>query len=173
MYTRLCQEFIKMLPHAGALLTTSKDAGYTLVEYNEAFGKMFDIHTKFTDFVSTVKSSQTIISNSLIHGIDYITRSNKNQFIQDQPDHTVIINKISMAGKEYFIVLIVGLSERIQSTIKNYEFFYDSVGDMILVSNQDGRILFSNNGSLLGRSADKNFLFPLAMLSYSKSYVPL
>ena len=43
MDAQLCKKFIKILPHAAALLTTNASNGYELVECNQIFCSMFGI----------------------------------------------------------------------------------------------------------------------------------
>lgn len=145
MDAQLCKEFIKILPHAGALLIANDSIGYDLVECNQMFDSMFDItKSNASSVVSAIQTSNTPLSQSIISGIHDMMKHGKSEFTKEQSGYNIILNKVSLAENEYLMILILNISAGLQSSIQNYESFYNAIDDMFVVGNQDGTIHFSN-----------------------------
>ncbi len=61
------------------------------------------------------------------------------------PDYNLILIKEIMDGEEYIFVFIVNISNELQSRIKNLDSFINSIDEIILISDKDGNVLFSND----------------------------
>ena len=145
MDAQLCKEFIRILPHAGAPLVANGSNGYKLVQCNQIFDSLFGIAKANTpDVISAIQICNTPISQSLISGIHDMMKHGKSEFSKEQSGYSIVLNKVSLAGNVYLLILILNVAVELQSSIKNYESFYNAIDDMFVVGNQDGTLLFSN-----------------------------
>ena len=111
MDAQLCKEFIKILPHAGALLIANDSIGYDLVECNQMFDSMFDItKSNASSVVSAIQTSNTPLSQSIISGIHDMMKHGKSEFTKEQSGYNIILNKVSLAENEYLMILILNIS---------------------------------------------------------------
>ena len=134
MDTQLCKEFIKILPHACALLIANDSSGYDLVECNQMFDSLFGIAKANTpDVISAIQTSNTPLSQSIISGIHDMMKHGKSEFTKEQSGYNIILNKVSLAENEYLMILILNISAGLQSSIQNYESFYNAIDDMFVV----------------------------------------
>lgn len=146
MDAKLCKEFIKLIPYAGALFIAKDNDVYELVESNRIFDSMFSFDKANTScFISSLQKNDTSLSRSLISGINDVMKHGRSQFIQEQSSYNIILNKVSLAEYEYLLILILDNAKEIQTAVKNYESFYNAIDDMFIVGKQDGTILFSND----------------------------
>lgn len=158
MDVQLCKEFIRILPHAGALLVANKCQGYELVQCNEIFDSLFDITKANTpDVISAIQICNTPISQSLISGIHEMKEHGNSEFSKEQSGYSIVINKVSQTGQEFLLILILNVTVEMQSSIKNYESFYNAIDDMFVVADQSGTVLFSNGATTkkLGYTQDE------------------
>ena len=145
MDDQLCKKFIKILPHAAALLVANGRNGYELVECNQIFDNRFGITKANTpDVISAIQISNTPISQSVISGINDMMKHGKSEFTKEQSGYSIILNKVSLGGNEFLLILILNIAEEMQTSIKNYESLYNAIDEMFVVANKDGTLLFSN-----------------------------
>lgn len=146
MRTVLCREFIKIIPHACALLTADGRGEYQLVECNALFESAFGVdRADSAGVIQAIRVSGTPLSRSLLGGIRQMAERGQTEFAEEQSGCNIILNKVILEGSEYLLALIINVTQEMQTAIKNYESFYNSIGDMFVVSNQDGTILFTND----------------------------
>lgn len=83
MYIELCKKFFKNMNHGYALIRIKGINEYELFEYNQEFGRMFNVADKnIPDFASFLKINNDTLSINLFKAL--------NNFIKDEKKNTWI-----------------------------------------------------------------------------------
>jgi PAS domain S-box-containing protein len=158
MDAQLCKKFMKIIPHAAALLVANDSNRYELVECNQMFGSMFGISkANIPDVISAIQISNNPISQSLISSINDMMKHGESEFSKEESGYSIVLSRVSLNRNEYLLIMILSIAAEMQSSIKNYESIYNAIDDMIMVANKDGTLLFSNSAvsKKLGYTKDK------------------
>lgn len=146
MDIQICKEFMKNMSHGYALLKFNNSAKCELVEYNQEFEKMFNIKDQhIADFIAHLKANKDSLSICVVDGIEDLVNCRTNEYVCSLLSYDIMFNKQTLDNVEYIFIMIINVSEKMQSNIKNYESILNSSRDMFMVSDYNGNILFANS----------------------------
>jgi len=155
MDAKVYKNFLSKVKHGYAFLEIRKDknTNYEFVEVNQEFerfiGQSDIIGKNLLDLFSADEQNNTNLYLSLIRAISLLN-DEKDKYTGEISGYQVILNKESVNDGEYIFILVQEISEesalrkKLNSTIENYESFFNATDEMFFVGDINGNILFSN-----------------------------